>query len=123
MDTLRLFAHPVRVRIVNALRGDRILTTADLAARLPDVSKATVYRHVELLADAGVLEVAREERVRGAVERHYRLRRERAVIDADAVAAASRDEHRAVFTTAMTTKMNGTKKNLQKPRIIPPPVG
>ena len=101
MDTLRLFAHPVRVRIVNALRGDRILTTADLAARLPDVSKATVYRHVELLADTGVLEVAREERVRGAVERHYRLRQDRSTIDPAAARAMTADDHRRAFASAV----------------------
>jgi hypothetical protein len=60
-----------------------------------------VYRHVDLLAGAGVLEVAEERRVRGAVERHYRLRQERAVIDAEAAAALSLDDHRRGFATAM----------------------
>ncbi|MBF6273534.1 MULTISPECIES: helix-turn-helix domain-containing protein [Nocardia] len=103
MGPIELLAHPVRLRIVHAMSGGHTLTTAQLCARLPDVSKATVYRHVDLLTGGGILEVTEERRVRGAVERHYRLRRERAVIDTDAVAAASRDEHRAVFTTAMTT--------------------
>jgi hypothetical protein len=39
--------------------------------------------------------------VRGAVERRYRLRRERPVIDADAAAAMSLDEHRRGFAAAM----------------------
>lgn len=98
---LELLAHPVRLRIVHALRGDRTLTTGELCARLPDVSKAMVYRHVEQLAAGGVLEVADERRVRGAVERHYRLRQERAVIDADTVAALTIDDHRRGFATAI----------------------
>ncbi|WP_063000675.1 helix-turn-helix domain-containing protein [Nocardia mikamii] len=102
MGPMELLAHPVRLRIVHAMSGGHTLTTAQLCARLPDVSKATIYRHVDLLTSGGILEVTEERRVRGAVERHYRLRRERAVIDTDAVAAASRDDHRAVFTTAMT---------------------
>ena len=53
------------------MHGDRVLSTADLCARLPDVSKAMVYRHVDLLASGGILEVAEERRVRGAVERRY----------------------------------------------------
>jgi len=81
MDTLELLGHPVRLRIVHAMRGGRSLTTAQLCARLPDVSKAMVYRHVDLLAAGGVLEVAEERRVRGAVERHYRLCQDRASID------------------------------------------
>ncbi len=82
MDALELLAHPVRLRIVHALRGDRALTTAELSALLPDVSKAMVYRHVDLLASAGILEVAQERRIRGAVERLYRLRPDRATVPA-----------------------------------------
>ncbi|KAA9373770.1 helix-turn-helix domain-containing protein [Microbispora cellulosiformans] len=101
MDTLELLAHPVRLRIVHALRGGHVLTTGQLCARIPDTSKAMVYRHVDLLAANGILEVAEERRVRGAVERRYRLRQDRTVIDADALAALSRDDHRRVFATSM----------------------
>ena len=41
------------------------------------------------------------ERVHGAVERHYRLRRERATIDADAAVSMSLEDHRHGFTAAM----------------------
>ncbi|MFD0479594.1 hypothetical protein ACFQ0B_74170 [Nonomuraea thailandensis] len=42
-----------------------MLTTSQLCARITDVSKATLYRHIDLLASEGVLEVAEERRVRG----------------------------------------------------------
>ncbi|KUL30027.1 helix-turn-helix domain-containing protein [Actinoplanes awajinensis] len=102
MDTTELLAHPVRLRIVHALRGDREMTTTELCARLPDTSKATVYRHVDLLQHGGVLEVASERRVRGAVERRYRLRQENASISAAAAAALTPDDHRRAFAIAMT---------------------
>ncbi|MGW0201583.1 helix-turn-helix domain-containing protein [Nonomuraea sp. NPDC003201] len=101
MDTLELLAHPVRLRIVHAMRGGRELTTAQLCARIPDSSKAMIYRHVDLLAANGILEVADERRVRGAVERRYRLRLDRVIVDADAAAALSPDDHRRVFATSM----------------------
>ncbi|GGU73258.1 transcriptional regulator [Streptomyces albospinus] len=101
MDTLDLLLHPVRLRIVHALSGGHARTTSDLCARLTDVPRTSVYRHVGLLAEGGVLEVADEQRVHGAVERRYRLRRERAVIDADAAASMSLDDHRRGFTAAM----------------------
>ena len=94
VDTLDLLLHPVRLRIVHAMSGGRTRTTSELCARLPDVPKTTVYRHVGLLAEGGMLEVAEEQRVHGAVERHYRLRRDRAVIDADAAASMSLGDHR-----------------------------
>ena len=103
MDRLELLVHPVRLRIVHAMSGGDALTTADLCARLPDVSKATVYRQVALLAEGGILEVDGEQRVRGAVERHYRLRRERAVIDAETAASATLEDHRRTFAVAMAT--------------------
>lgn len=101
MDVFELLAHPVRLRIVHAMRGARTLTTAELCALIPDASKATVYRHVELLASNGVLEVAGERRVRGAVERSYRMRLDRAGIGAEDAASLPARDHRQVFATAM----------------------
>ncbi|WP_327398889.1 helix-turn-helix domain-containing protein [Streptomyces sp. NBC_01288] len=101
MDAFELLAHPVRLRVVHAMCGGRELTTAELCDRIRDVSKATVYRHVDLLAAGGVLEVALERRVRGAVERRYRLRRDSAGINTDTVNSLSLDDHRGAFATAL----------------------
>jgi hypothetical protein len=101
VDTLGLLVHPVRLRIVFAMSGGHTHTTSDLCARLPDVPKTSVYRHVGLLAEAGVLEVASEERVHGAVERHYRLRQDRAVIGDEVAESMSLDDHRRAFAAAM----------------------
>ncbi len=100
MDTLELLLHPVRLRILHSMSGGRIRTTSDLCASLPDVSKATVYRHVALLVEGGLLEVAGEQRVYGAVERQYRLHRP-PVIDRDTAASMSLEEHRHGFAAAM----------------------
>jgi DNA-binding transcriptional ArsR family regulator len=101
VDTLELVLHPVRLRIVHAMSGGRTRTTSELCVSLPDVPRTTVYRHVGLLAEAGLLEVVGEQRVHGAVERHYRLRRDRSAIDADAAASMSLEDHRHGFAAAM----------------------
>ena len=101
MDTVDLLLHPVRLRIVHALSGGRTLTTTELSGRLPEVSKVTVYRQVALLAEGGFLEVAGEQRVRGAVERRYRLRQDRPVVDGEVAAAMSLEDHRRGFAAAM----------------------
>ncbi|RSD09168.1 helix-turn-helix domain-containing protein [Amycolatopsis eburnea] len=100
MDTVDLLLHPVRLRIVHALSGGGELTTAQVCARLPDVAKVTVYRQIALLVEGGFLEVAGERRVRGAVERRYRLRQDRPVIGADEAAEMGPDEHRRGFAVA-----------------------
>ncbi|MEV6557528.1 helix-turn-helix domain-containing protein [Nocardia sp. NPDC051756] len=67
-----LLHQPVRWRIVQALIG-RTLTTAELAEHLPDVAATTLYRHVSVLVQAGVLTVVAERRIRGTVERTYAI--------------------------------------------------
>jgi DNA-binding transcriptional ArsR family regulator len=119
VNTLDLLLHPVRVRIVHAMAGGRIRTTSDLCARLPDVPKTTLYRHVGLLAEAGLLEVAGEQRVHGAVERRYRLRRELAVIGRDAAASMSLEEHRHGFAAAMAALLAEFNAYLDRPGADP----
>ncbi|KOU04826.1 ArsR family transcriptional regulator [Streptomyces sp. NRRL F-5755] len=119
MDTVDLLLHPVRLRIVHALSGGRALTTSQLCTLLPDASKATVYRQVGVLADAGLLEVEDERRVRGAVERRYRLRRERAVVDAETAASVPVTEHRRVFAVAMAALLAEFHAYLDRPGADP----
>jgi DNA-binding transcriptional ArsR family regulator len=101
VNQLELLGQPVRLRIVHAMRGRRTLTATQLCDRLPDISKATVYRHIDVLTDGGILEVAEERRVRGAVERHYRLRQDRVVIDADTLQSLTAEDHRRGFGAAV----------------------
>lgn len=97
MTSADLLLHPVRLRIVQAFLGDRALTTSQLRDELPDVPPASLYRHVALLVDAGVLSVVAERRVRGAVERTYVLRVAAASVNLDEVDRMSREDHRQAF--------------------------
>jgi hypothetical protein len=73
-----------------------------LFASLPDVSKATVYRQVSILVKGGLLDVVGQRRVRGAVERSYRLHDARLTIDREAAEAMSIADHRQGFAAAIT---------------------
>jgi DNA-binding transcriptional ArsR family regulator len=119
MELLELLAHPVRLRIVHAMSGARVLTTAQLGVRMPDVSKATVYRQVGVLAEEGVLEVVGEQRIRGAVERSYRLRPERVAVGPEAAGELSAEEQRRVFTAAMATLLAEFNAYLDRGRADP----
>lgn len=88
--------HPVRLRIVQQLGGRR-LTTAQLRDALPDVTQATLYRHVAFLVDAGILEVVGERRVRGAVERTFALGERMAHVDHDELKTMSDAQLRTAF--------------------------
>jgi hypothetical protein len=56
---------------------------------------------VAALADGGLVEVVGEERVRGAVERTYRLHPSRTSMTDDEVAAMSIDDHHRGFAAAI----------------------
>ncbi|MGW5107626.1 helix-turn-helix domain-containing protein [Nocardia sp. NPDC004123] len=97
MESVELLLHPVRLRIVQAFLGDRTLTTSELNAELGDVPPGSLYRHVAKLVSAGVLDVVTERRVRGTVERTYRLRLSAAQITPDQLDAMSPEDHRRAF--------------------------
>ena len=71
----RLIMHPVRFRILLALSG-RELTTAQIAAEMPDVPATSLYRQIQTLHRGGILRVAGERATRGAVERRWMFREE-----------------------------------------------
>ncbi len=97
MASSETLLHPVRLRIVQTFLGDRALTTGQIAAELDDVPTASLYRHVALLAEAGVLRVAAERRIRGSVERTYTLAQAAASIGPAELAAMTPEQHSQGF--------------------------
>jgi len=68
-----ILLHPVRMKIVRALMGHSKegLTPLEMAKIIQDVSQATLYRHIQKLADANIIHVLKEEKVRAVTEKHY----------------------------------------------------
>lgn len=67
---IALFAHPVRIKIIRLAHGREL--SAKQASEMLGQPIAKVSYHVRVLADAGVLELVRRTRRRGAVESYYR---------------------------------------------------
>jgi hypothetical protein len=122
VTTADLLLHPVRLRIVQAFLGERTLTTADLRAELPDVPPASLYRHVAVLAEAGVLTVVGERKVRGAAERSYRLDLPAASVGTDALDSMSVEDHRRAFRTFVAMLLADFDRYLERPGGRPDPV-
>lgn len=97
MSSAELLLHPLRLRIVQTLVGDRHLTTGELLAEIGGVSPATLYRQVATLAKAGVLVVVGERPVRGTVERTYALSDQNAQISDEDLRAMTPEDHRRGF--------------------------
>ena len=119
MASADVLLHPVRMRILQALFDTDPMTTGQLRERLPDVPPATMYRHVAVLVAAGVLEVVGEKRVRGTVERSYRVSQEQGRVDPAARAAMTRDDHRRAFTTFAASLMGDFDRYLTHDDVDP----
>jgi DNA-binding transcriptional ArsR family regulator len=97
-----LITHPIRARILTALLG-RELTTQQIGELLPDVPLSSIYRHVRLLAESGILQPAGELRVNGALTRVYTVGKEQARVSPADTRGATRAEHFSYLTTFLNT--------------------
>jgi DNA-binding transcriptional ArsR family regulator len=70
VSSLRAVAHPVRLRILSLLTGTE-LSAAEVAREL-DLTHANASYHLRVLAEAGELVVASEEKIRGGTAKRYR---------------------------------------------------
>ncbi|SCF11737.1 Helix-turn-helix domain-containing protein [Micromonospora viridifaciens] len=108
-----LALHPVRIRILRAVAGTR-RTTRDLAAALPDVPQASLYRHLATLVRTGLIEVAEERRARGTTERVYVLPGQGVTPDAATLAAATREDHARWFTAFVSSLLSEFSRYLER---------
>ena len=67
-----LIFHPIRLDIISALSTQR-MTAKEMAQIMPGVPLTTLYRHINLLVEGGLLEIVEEHPIRGTVERVYAL--------------------------------------------------
>jgi DNA-binding transcriptional ArsR family regulator len=120
MERLELLLHPVRIRLIQAL-ANRVLTTQQLADLLPDVAQTTLYRHINLLLEGGVLTVVSENKVRGTVERELTLVKGAARIDMETSATLTAEAHERLFTTFVAMLLADFKRAQSDPQKGVPP--
>ncbi len=99
MNTVKedLLLHPVRLRIILATAG-RQVTPQQLANELPDIPQATLYRHINTLAAAGILSVVKERRVRNTLEKTYALPDQSLMLTAEDLENAGPEDYIRLFT-------------------------
>lgn len=107
-----LILHPVRMRIILALTGSR-RTSQELAEILNDVPQATLYRHINRLAQAGIIQVVEERPVRGTVEKVYAVDPQAGRLSEAEFAGLSKDEHMRYFVAFVTTLIGDFERYLE----------
>jgi DNA-binding transcriptional ArsR family regulator len=111
MERADLILHPVRFRILEKLVSDQ-LTTAEIAGQLSDVPKSSIYRHIRLLLDEGMIAVDDTRQIRGVVEKTYRLNQP-FHLGAEDVARLTPEEHIGYFRNYIMTVMQGFSSYIQ----------
>lgn len=101
MRKIELVIHPVRFQILRVLSSET-LTTQEIADRLPDIPKSSIYRHLKLMLENKLVVVADSRLVNGIQEKAYRLEQP-ARLSAEDVKDLSVDEHIRFFTTYALT--------------------
>ncbi|RYG22821.1 ArsR family transcriptional regulator [bacterium] len=120
MNKTDLIVHPVRSRIVVAVSG-RSLTTREIAKVLPDVPVPTLYRHIRVLDEAGILQCTDERKVRGTVERSYTLAVGGGELDHTAVPAP--EDHLKALANFATVVTQAYRSYIVLGGIEPPQAG
>ncbi len=96
-----LILHPIRMRVIVALGAGVPMAAAQLLERMPDVPPATLYRHLTVLRQGGIITFADEararaigdHRTRGAIERRFILCSGAASLGPADIADATPDDH------------------------------
>lgn len=101
LDSLRLVAHPLRLRLLSLLTG-RAMSAAEAARELGE-GQANVSYHIRRLAKGGLLELVGEESIRGGVAKRYIHNSD----SGEAITISDRATHRQlveVMARQMTTR-------------------
>ncbi len=103
--TVNAMMHPVRLRILQVLGSDE-LTTNEIAERMQDIPKSSIYRYLKVLLGAELVAIAGTRLVKGIEEKRYVVARS-LYLNGDDVAGMSVDDHVRAFATYMLLVQQG----------------
>ncbi|XFA98656.1 helix-turn-helix domain-containing protein [Candidatus Izemoplasma sp. B36] len=74
LKVIKELFNPVRMKIILELTKRQECTTKDLKEELQDIPQASLYRHINILVKHEIIEITKEERKRGTIERTLKLK-------------------------------------------------
>lgn len=104
---LELVTHPIRLRVVQVIRMWGRLTTKEISEYLEEVPLSSLYRHLRLLRESGVIDVVGTRWVNGSEEKIYEVVKIEAhdVIDLEELAGLTAEQHIDNYATVVNTFM------------------
>ncbi|EQI02602.1 helix-turn-helix domain-containing protein [Clostridioides difficile] len=101
MDIAKLILNPARLRILQYIRLHGSARTSDIVKYLNDIPRATVHHHVKILEENNMIEVIKENRVRGTIEKVYALKEYTTSMEGESFVALS-----TAFYVGLMQEMN-----------------
>ena len=111
-----ILLHPIRMRSIQTLIGGAHRTTQQIAEMMPDVPQATLYRHLNKLLQAKVIEVAKRQQVRGTTEKVYALNASGGEISLEELRKMSPEEHMELFMKFVASLIGDFGKYVGQPQ-------
>lgn len=106
--------HPARLRIIHALQG-REMTTGQIAQALPDLPLASLYRHLKLMKDHGIVRVSEERQRNGIAESVYALVTGAARFTREEFAAIPPEDHQRFFAIFLGALSSTVTRYFEEP--------
>jgi len=100
-----LIMHPARFMVLQSLAGQQ-LTTQEISEAIPSVPKSSLYRHLKILLDGGMIEVAEIRPVKGIQEKVYRLDKA-PYLGPEDMSGVTKDKHIRYFASYLATFLQG----------------
>ena len=72
-DYMDACMNSTRQRILQVIMIKKEATSVEIGAELPDIPRASLYRHIKVLLEAKIISVVKEEFKRGSMEKTYAL--------------------------------------------------
>ena len=98
---VEILMHPVRMKICLALLNNKEngLTPLEMVKVIKDVPQATLYRHIQVMADANIIYVLKEEKVKSVTEKYYAINETEARLDKSQWESISKEEKLNFFSS------------------------
>ncbi len=105
-----LMLHPIRLQILTAISTYQ-MAAKEIAELLPDIPLTTLYRHINLLLEGGLIRVVEEKPVRGTIEHIYALDAPPSLKSED-LRGITKEECEQSFTMYLSTLMSDARQYL-----------
>lgn len=102
LEHLKLLSDPMKLDLLQAF-AEAETTIGEVAESLGQ-PVTRLYRHVDALQEAGLIEVTQERKKRGTVERHFRAAAKRFEVDQSLFSGVADDESSAVRDMLRSTE-------------------